>query len=417
MTKFSHNCPQFRNVCVIGGGFGGLYTALKLSKLVDPRTTRIYLIDPKNRFMFLPLLYELAAGLAAIDEAAPLYENLLAGSSIKYIQGAATRIDTANKLCFISSDEDSASISYDFLVIAVGSRPRLEIIPGAREHCTPFYSLSDALVLRQRLQEIPKDRPYHIVILGGSYSGVELAMNLFKSLRHNNVTITIIDRHDHILPMSAEFNFKNAQSALTAARIAIQCNCTVSNVSSHGIQLVSSSGESEFLESDMTIFTAGTGQSQLVQSLSLQKHPPGRLLVKSTLQSIDDDCIFAIGDCCSIQDDPLPSNAQVAMQQADTLAFNLFTQLHSETSSEELDPFQYLSLGEMISLGPDNASITSLGGLVTIRGLLAALGRRLLYAARMPTYYQAAWSIAMFVASSLRRLISKMTGHDSSCNR
>ena len=86
-----------KRVCVVGGGFGGLFTAMKLANLAplerDGSKAEITLIDPRDRFVFLPLLYELVTGELRDWEVAPVFTDLLQGSGIKFVQGSAVRID------------------------------------------------------------------------------------------------------------------------------------------------------------------------------------------------------------------------------------------------------------------------------------------------------------------------------------
>merc|ERR1712232_136941 len=162
-------------VMILGGGFGGLYTALTLSTLLQsiPSTQtkmKIKLIDSKERFIFLPLLYELCINKISLDEVAPTYKDLLLGSSIEFIQGDVTSIDTEfnsiqltnSSLTKTSSNnvvEGDVCMKYDKLVIATGNAPptinNLESkLKGAStcisSLCT-FYTIDDCYDLRRRL--------------------------------------------------------------------------------------------------------------------------------------------------------------------------------------------------------------------------------------------------------------------------
>lgn len=198
-----------KNICVVGGGFGGLYAALKLSKKVDANT-KIYLIDPKDRFVFLPLLYEITTGTASAVEVAPLYKDLLAGSKVELVQGKVSNIDFSSKTCSIEPGSAScpSSINYDYLVLAVGNQPRLDLVSGAKEHSMAFYSIDDAYKLRQRLRDLKRQKKgfIRISILGGGYSGVELATNVAQELGKDRAVVTLIDRNDKIMKTSSEYN-------------------------------------------------------------------------------------------------------------------------------------------------------------------------------------------------------------------
>ena len=133
-------------VCIVGGGFGGLYTALKLSQK-NP-SLDISLIDPKDKFVFLPLLYELAVGTASIVEVAPRYKELLRGTNINFIQGIVKNI--VDKKVVVDQDFgdvfESKEVEFDQLVIATGAQPRFNLFPGAAEHAMPFSKVEDAVL-------------------------------------------------------------------------------------------------------------------------------------------------------------------------------------------------------------------------------------------------------------------------------
>jgi NADH dehydrogenase len=126
------------NICIVGGGFGGLYTALKISStLSENDNVEITLIDPKDKFIFLPLLYELAIGGASVLEVAPKYETLLKGSKVNFIQSSVSDIDLNNNQVILA--DTTSSIKYDQLVLSVGAQPRLDLVPGKK--FLSFYHL------------------------------------------------------------------------------------------------------------------------------------------------------------------------------------------------------------------------------------------------------------------------------------
>ena len=139
------SASKSNRVCVVGGGFGGLYTALKLSQ--KQPSLDISLIDPKDKFVFLPLLYELAVGTASIVEVAPRYQELLRGTNINFIQGVVKNI--SNKKLIVDQDFgdvfESKEFEFDQLVIAAGAQPRINTIAGAAEHAMTFSKVEDAV--------------------------------------------------------------------------------------------------------------------------------------------------------------------------------------------------------------------------------------------------------------------------------
>eukprot|EP01031_Cornospumella_fuschlensis_P027322 gene27322-33007_t len=404
-----------KNICIVGGGFGGLYAALKLSKKIDGNT-KIYLIDPKDRFVFLPLLYEITTGTASPVEVAPLYRDLLEGSNVEFLQGKVSNIDFSSRTCSIQPVISSCpnTINYDYLVLSVGNQPRLELVPGAKEHSMAFYSIDDANKLRLRLRELKRQKKgfIRISILGGGYSGVELATNVAQELGKDRAMVTLIDRNNKIMKTSSEYNRFQAERVIYAQGVDCRYNTTIKEIRADGLALIDEVGSEYFFPSDLVLFTAGTVQSELIKQLDLPKDRNGRIQVNSRLQVQNhEDSVFAIGDCCSIVDapQPLPATAQVALQQSSTLAKNLYVSLVGK-EQKFMEEFKYISLGEMLSLGDADATITTLGGLLGLKGPLAALGRRAIYAVRMPTPKQTVKALITASAVTTGKLLSSVFG-------
>jgi NADH:ubiquinone reductase (non-electrogenic) len=172
-------------VTVLGGGFGGLYTALRLTSLDwsgGPRP-RVTLVDRNDRFTFSPMLYELATGTATSWEVSPLYEDLLAGTDIQFVRGEVSGLDEEERTVSVTPP-DGVSVRllpYDRCVVALGGQPSLDRVPGAAEHALPFYSTADALAVKRRLRELhdaAERSVLRVCVVGGGYIGAELAANM-----------------------------------------------------------------------------------------------------------------------------------------------------------------------------------------------------------------------------------------------
>ena len=394
-----------KSVCIIGGGFGGLYTALKLDDISNGNIA-ITLVDAKQNFVFLPLLYELAINTASENEVAPQYDVLLKNSNIKFINEKVKNIDPVTNTVLFDMDKE---ICYDQIVLAVGSQPRLDIIPGAKEFSIPFYSINDAYNLRGRLNELSNDdKIIRVVVLGGGYSGVEVATSVAEYLGKRNAVVTIIDRNECIMNSSPMHNRVTAEKSLISYGISINVNTDVKRVSKSSVTVVNQLSNEEFdIPADLVISTCGVQPNKLIQSLNLRKDKYGRILTNRSLQSLDNPNIFALGDCSSINNMALPSTAQVAMQQSEIVAKNLFTCSKSinQPNFMELETFRFVPLGEMLTLGKKDASIHSLGGLIELEGPQAAILRRLVYAARMPTNSQKASALINSGISTFKNIL------------
>src|SRR4028119_1054877 len=134
---------QPARICILGGGFGGLYTALRLSQLPweKPQRPEIILVDQNDRFLFSPLLYELLTGELQTWEIAPPFAEILAGTGVRFYQGVVAGIDIHERRVQL---QDGPEIPYERLVLALGGETPLDMVPGAISYAFPFRSVDDA---------------------------------------------------------------------------------------------------------------------------------------------------------------------------------------------------------------------------------------------------------------------------------
>ena len=368
-------------ICIVGGGFGGLYTALRLSEFpwTNEDKPKITLIDKSDRFLFSPLLYELISEEMQSWEIAPPFAELLANTGIVFQQGSVTDIDIEGKQVTL---QDDTTIAYDKLVLSTGGATPVDIAPGAKEHALPFRSLDDAYRLQEKirlLEEADVDK-IRVAIVGGGYSGVELACKLADRLGEKG-RIRIIDRGNQILKDSTEFNRKTAIEALEKNQIWQDLETDVERVEADNISLVYK-GQVDTIPVDIVLWTVGNRVSELIKKLPLEQNEQGFLKIEPTLLVKGRDDIFALGDAADSYDSdgkPLPATAQVAFQQSDYCAWNLW----ALATYRPLLSFRYQPLGEMMTLGTDNATVNGLG--LKLDGPMAYITRRLVYLYRLPT--------------------------------
>ncbi|MEM1168480.1 MAG: NAD(P)/FAD-dependent oxidoreductase [Cyanobacteria bacterium P01_H01_bin.35] len=372
---------QTQRICILGGGFGGLYTALRLVQFPwEPsKKPEIILIDQGDRFLFAPLLYELITGELQTWEIAPPFEELLANTDIRFCQGVVSGIDINQQQVQL---ENGQAFSYDRLVLAMGGDTPIEIVPGAAEYAIPFRTVNDAYRLQEKLRilEASDREKIRIAVVGGGYSGVELACKLADRLPERG-RIRLVERNEMILRTSPDFNREAASKALSERNIWIDLETEVESIEATQISLKYKE-QVDTIPVDIVLWTVGTKVAPVVESLPLTKNQREQIITSATLQVQDDNKIFALGDLADCQDadgQKVPTTAQVAIQQSDYVAWNIWASL----TGRPLLPFRYLALGEMMALGLDNATLTSLG--VKLDGQIANLARRLVYLYRLPT--------------------------------
>lgn len=372
---------QQPRICILGGGFGGLYTALRLSQLpfTKPQKPEIILVDRCDRFLFSPLLYEILTGELQTWEIAPPFAELLKDTGIRFCQGSVSAIDLAEKRVQL---QDGQEIICDRLVLALGGETPLDLVSGVSDHAFPFRTISDAYRLEERLRILENSNAdkIRIAVVGAGYCGVELACKLSDRLGERG-RLRLIEQSDNILRSSPDFNREAATKALEKRQVWIDLETTIDAIESDTISLLYK-GQLDILPVDAVLWTVGMTIAPAVRALPLKQNQRGQLIVEPTLQVVDHPTIFALGDiseCVDGNGQKVPPSAQAAYQQADYTAWNIWASL----TDRPLLPFRYQPLGEMLTLGVDNATFAGLG--IKLDGQMAHVARRLAYLYRMPT--------------------------------
>lgn len=372
---------------ILGGGFGGLYTALALAE--QRQHPPILLIEPRDRFLFLPLLYELLSGELRSWEVAPRYDTLLAGKGMAWLQDRVDRIETSSHTLHTSGGRQ---LRFSQLVIACGATTAHFGIPGVAEHALGFRTLADVERLQQLVQQLKQSqRPLQrLAVVGAGASGVELACKLADLLAGTGTTIELLEQGGQLLPQARAFNREQAERALRQRDVRLRTNARVAGVTSDQLDVVGPGGHEQLTVAGV-IWTAGLRFEPPLIEPAPARDSRGRLLCEPSLRLEGQRHLFAIGDIAALSDHAhaddaggspelpsLPLNAQVAFQQASCLARNLL----AARCGGPLEPFRYRDLGEMMSLGMGEASLT--GGGFTLAGPAAFQLRKLAYLTRLP---------------------------------
>lgn len=370
------------SICILGGGFSGLYTALYLQRFPNLRSSdscRIALVEPKDRFLFTPLLYELVTGELKRWEIAPTYKKLLHRKNVRFYQDTVQGVDLELRQVKMQSGE---LLTYDYLVLAVGGETRFDSIPGAATYALPFRSLTDAENLKEQLRclETSNRKFIRIAIAGGGPNGVELACKLADRLKQRG-QVYLLERGKQILKPFSISSQIAAYQALKARNVQVALETSIDAIAADQIRLVSQ-GQVRTLDMDLVLWTAGIQSIEWVQNLPCQHNDRGQLLTLPNLRLVDYPEVFALGDLAAIQDAQgrqVPATAQAAYQQASCAAHNLQAIL----IGRPLLSFRYLHLGEMLTLGTNAAVVSSFG--LSLKGTLARAIRQWAYLYRMPT--------------------------------
>lgn len=380
-------------IVVAGGGFGGLFTALRLSSLPWTRLTKpeITLVDKSERFVFLPMMYELALSQVAQWEVAPRFSDLLSHTGIRFVRGTVENLDLSGGSIEGSLQTGgNLSLPFDKAVLAFGAQPAgFPAVPGASDHAIPFYGLSGALALKDKLKSLRSQKSageiINIVVVGGGFSGVELATCLAEELS-SSASVLLVESGDTVLGNSASFNRECGQKALADNGVTILHNARVIEVMSDSVVVTKSEEGGDKKETDfpadIVLWTAGSKPNSVLQDFGITLDDVGRIPTDDWLRvKGNEDRLYAIGDLSVPENEnEYLATAQVAVQQAEYAAWNVWASL---TDRKPLR-YRYIQLGEMLVFGKANGAVSTPLGLV-LSGPTAWIARRAAYAARMPT--------------------------------
>lgn len=344
------------------------------------------------------MLYELAFNQVAQWEIAPRFTDLLVDTPIHFEHARVEALDLATGSLHARRITESSltpgedvDIPFDRTVLALGAQPAyIDSVPGASEHALPFYTMLDAIALKNKLSALrdttPHGRVINAVVVGAGFSGVELASCLAEHLGSAG-SVLVVETSDSALRAAAPFNRRTALKALSANGVVVEYNSRVSAVRSDGVTLTRT--ESDHTASvavdypaDLVLWTAGSKPSVTLPDLGLPLDGKGRVRTDRFQQVAGlEGRVFALGDAASAPaGTDFSGTAQVAIQQAEYAAWNVWASL----TEKPMLPFRYTHLGEMMVLGADNATVASPLG-VEIEGQAAWVARRVAYLARLPT--------------------------------
>lgn len=380
-------------IIVVGGGFGGLFTALELAGAGN-----VTLITQDDHFTFTPMLYEYLSGEVEAWHIAPYYKDLVDGK-IRVVRGEVSDIEFDAKTVRVAGRENG--LNYDALILAVGGVSNYYGIKGAAQYALPFRKVAHADELRRRmiaaLDNLPPDlAPQDVrdeltfAVVGAGASGVELATKmadlLYDAVVRRNLKgeprVVILEMSDRVVPGMGEEIRAVVEKALKDARVEVHTKTRVVEVKPHCL-VSEHNGEQSETKTVAVVWTAGVRVSPLVEKLNLEKDERGLILVEPTLQVRGRAEVFALGDMAKVENiaPTLAGTAQLAFQESSLVADNVKAFLRGG----ELKAGRFEELGEALSLGTENAAV--LIGENALSGTLARQARFALYTSRLPTWH------------------------------
>ena len=355
--EFGPRTPK-KHAVVIGAGFGGLACAKKLRKSPSYSVT---LIDRNPYQLFSPLLYQVSTASLPEDDIA--FPVRTAYRDVQFVRAEVTNIDATKKEIALSNGK---TISYDDLILAVGSEGTTFGIPGVAENAFQMKSVSDARQIRHSLLSTYENvedgllplESLNVVIVGGGPTGVELA-GAVKELQHEirrefehiapKATVTLLEAGPRLLPTFHPHSSKYTLKTLTKMGVQVEVDAAVVEATSRSLRLK----DGREIVAGTRIWAAGVVAPPHWKFLG-ETDRGNRIKVNSHLQI--SDSIWVVGDVASFPNSdgrPLPMVAPVAIQQGKHVA----RQIRRREANTSLEVFKYRDKGQMATIGRRKAVV------------------------------------------------------------
>jgi NADH dehydrogenase len=407
-----------QRILVVGGGYVGMYAALRLQRKLRPDEAQITVVDPQSYMTYQPFLPEAGAGnLEPRHVVVPLRRVL---RRCRVLGGRITSIDHGRRVALFTPHEGApCELPYDELILAPGSIARTLPIPGLREVGIGFKSVAEAIYLRNHVlskleisastqdQQIRR-RALTFTFIGGGYAGIEAmaeledmardALRYYDGLSPRDMRWVVVEAADRILPEVSRQMSGYTIDVLERRGIEIKLSTRLESVvDGHAVL---STGEQ--FDTETVVWTAGVRANPLLEQTDLPRDERNRLRCTAELRVAGVTGAWSAGDCAAVpdlaSDDPNATtgpSAQHAVRQAKVLADNVVASLRGEP----LKQYRHAYAGSVASLGLHKGVAEIYG--VKLRGLPAWFMHRTYHMTRMPTFNRkvrviADWTLALF---------------------
>jgi len=412
-----------KNIVIVGGGFAGTTLAKSLQRQL-PDGHRVVLVSEESYTTFNPMLAEVV-GAAVFPEqvVAPIRQMLDTGDpDSRFVMGRVVAVDMAARRLQAHTLAGLQSIAWDQLVLAFGTRANLALVPGLAEHALPLKLVGDAMHIRNRILQrvarielepdpVQRQRLGHFVVIGGGFSGVEVAggiadflrgaLRYYPRVRPHELMVTVLHDGERLLPELPASLGDAAERSLRGRGVRVRLAARAASVDADGVTLASG----ETIPGATVVCTIGTRPNPLVEQLGLPVER-GRILTCEDLSVPGHRGVWAAGDCALVRNGGTqlaPPTAQFAVAQARVLARNLCAKVEGRAT----EPFAHVSRGTMATTGHLKGVAEVFGW--RIAGLPAWLLWRAYYLLLMPTAGRklrifVEWTWSMFFRTDITHL-------------
>jgi NADH:quinone reductase (non-electrogenic) len=403
-------------ILVVGGGYGGMHTALRLERLLRPGEATVMIADPRAYMTYQPLLAEAAAGNLEPRHVVVPLRGVLRRTQV--IKATVSSVDHARRVAYLATgDGEETPVGYDMLVLAPGSVSRVLPIPGLAETGIGFKTIGEAIHLRNhvlgRLDAAASARSAEarraaltFVFTGGGYAGVEALAELqdmafdacarYPELSHREMRWILVEAADRILPEVSPAMADYTAALLRRRHIEVRLRTRLTSAENGRIRL----DDGEEFGAGTLVWTAGVAPSPLARQAGLPTDARGRVIVNEFLAVRGTSDAWALGDCAAVPDLAAGGGAlcaptaQHAYRQARRLAGNIAAVLRGGTPR----PYRHASAGSVASLGLYRGVADVYG--MRVRGFPAWMLHRTYHLLKLPTMNRrlrviADWTLAL----------------------
>ncbi|WP_138420269.1 NAD(P)/FAD-dependent oxidoreductase [Aquibacillus sediminis] len=355
-------------ILILGAGYGGLMTAVKLQKKLGVNDASITLVNKHDYHYESTWLHEVAAGTIAPDKARFAIKDIINTSKIDFVQDTVLSIEPDDKKVILEDGE----LEYDYLVVGLGFEAATFGIPGLLENAFTIGNINQSRLIREHIdynfamynnEKEKKPERLTIVVGGGGFTGIEFLGELANrvpelckeyDIDRDQVRIINVEGAPTILPGFDPELVEYAMNSLEKRGVEFKLGAMLKECTPDSITF-EKDGEQETIATKTTVWAAGVRANSIVEKSGLE-HNRGKVEVSPELRAPSHPEVFVVGDCALIMNEetgrPYPPTAQIAMQEAEVCADNLAKLVKGE---DELEAFEFINRGTVASLGHSDA--------------------------------------------------------------
>ncbi|AMR11828.1 NADH dehydrogenase [Bacillus licheniformis] len=375
-------------VVVLGAGYGGLMTVTRLVKKIGINEADITLVNKHNYHYETTWMHEASAGTLHHDRCRYQIKDVINTSRVNFVQDTVKKIDKEGKKVVLETGE----LSYDYLVVALGSVPETFGISGLKEHAFSISNINSSRQLREHIEyqfatyntEAEK-RPERLTIVvgGAGFTGIEFLGEMANripelcreyDIDRQQVRLICVEAAPSVLPGFEPELVDYAVNYLEGKGVEFKIGTAVKECTPDGI-IVGKDDQTEEIKAGTVVWAAGVRGNPIIEESGFE-NMRGRVKVKADLRVEGHDDIFVIGDCSLIINEeterPYPPTAQISMQQGETCANNLAALIHGK----ETETFSFDNKGSVASLGEHDAIGVAFGRKMT--GTTASMMKKII---------------------------------------